>query len=74
MKKRINPALVPNLEMFPELDLRQEYLPAIREGSDQMRPPAPVDESISVSDEVIAGADGNRLQLRIYLPKSTKEA
>ncbi|WP_160723704.1 alpha/beta hydrolase [Bacillus sp. USDA818B3_A] len=73
MKKRVNPELLPALEMFQDLDLRPEYLPAIREGMAQMRVPANVDESISLTDEVIAGPDANPLPLRIYRPKLNNE-
>lgn len=74
MKKRVNPELLPNLEMFQDLDLRPEYLPAIREGAAEMRPPTVVDESISLIDEVIVGPDANPLKVRIYRPKFQSEA
>ncbi|MEW9052298.1 MAG: alpha/beta hydrolase [Neobacillus sp.] len=73
MKNRVNPEILPALEMFPELDLRPEYLPAIREGMAQMRQPLNVDESISITDEVIVGPDANPLSLRIYRPKLNNE-
>jgi acetyl esterase len=74
MKKRVNPELLPGLEMFPELDLRPEYLQAIRESSSQMRTPAVVDDVLSVTDEIIAGPDANPLLLRIYRPKSANRS
>lgn len=74
MKNRVNPELLAGLEMFQDLDLRPEYLQAIREGSAQMRPPTVIDDSLSITDEIIAGTDANPLPLRIYRPKSTTEA
>ncbi|OLS40746.1 alpha/beta hydrolase [Bacillus sp. MRMR6] len=73
MKNRVNPELLPALELFQDLELRPEYLPAIREGMAQMRQPANVDESISLTDEVIVGPDANPLPLRIYRPKLNNE-
>ncbi|MBT2293483.1 alpha/beta hydrolase [Paenibacillus albidus] len=73
MKKRVNPELLESLEMFQDADLRPEFLPAIREGMEQMRPPAIADESILLTDEVIVGPDANPLRLRIYRPKSNNE-
>ncbi|RAS73623.1 alpha/beta hydrolase [Priestia endophytica] len=74
MKNRVNPELLPGLEMFQDLDLRPENLQAIREGIAQMRPPTVVDESLSLTDEVIVGPDANSLPLRIYRPKSINES
>jgi acetyl esterase len=74
MKSRVNPELLAGLEMFQDLDLRPEYLQAIREGAAQMRPPTVIDDTLSVTDEMIAGPDANPLPLRIYRPKSTTEA
>jgi acetyl esterase len=74
MKNRVNPELLAGLEMFQDLDLRPEYLQAIREGAAQMRPPTVIDDSLSVTDEIIVGPDSNPLPLRIYRPKSTNEA
>ncbi len=74
MKNRVNPELLPGLEMFPELDLQPEFLQAIREGAAQMNQPALVDESLSLNDEIIPGPDSNPLRLRIYSPKSQNEA
>jgi acetyl esterase/lipase len=74
MKNRVNPELLPGLEMFPELDLQPEFLQAIREGAAQMNQPAMVDESLSLNDEIIPGPDANPLRLRIYRPKSQNEA
>lgn len=73
MKNRVNPELLPGLEMFQDLDLRPDYLQAIREGMIQMRQPASVDESLSLTDEIIVGPDANPLSLRIYRPKSSNE-
>jgi acetyl esterase len=73
MKNRVNPELLPALELFQDLELRPEYLPAIREGMAQMRQPVNVDESISLTDEVIVGPDANPLPLRIYRPKLNNE-
>lgn len=73
MKNRVNPELLPALEMFQDLDLRPEYIQAIREGMVQMRQPASVDESLSLTDEIIVGPDANPLPLRIYRPKSSNE-
>jgi len=73
MKNRVNPALVPSLDLFQDLDLRPEFLQAIREGSVQMRPLTIVDESLSLTDETIVGPEGHPLPLRIYRPKSTSE-
>lgn len=74
MKNRVNPELLPGLEMFQDLELRPEYLNAIREGASQMRPPTIVDESLSLTDEIIVGPDANPLPLRIYRPKSNNES
>ncbi|MED1058265.1 alpha/beta hydrolase [Bacillus mycoides] len=73
MKTRVNPELLQGLEMFPNLDLHPENLQSIREGIAQMRPPTVVDESLSLTDEVIVGPDDNPLPLRIYRPKSNNE-
>ena len=73
MKNRVNPELLQGLEMFPDLDLRPENLQSIREGIAQMRPPTVVDDSLSLTDEVIVGPDANPLTLRIYRPKSNHE-
>lgn len=73
MKNRVNPELLTGLEAFQDLDLRPEEMQAIREGMAQMSEPAAVDESISLTDEVIAGPDDNPLRLRIYRPKSNNE-
>ncbi|MGX6443604.1 alpha/beta hydrolase [Neobacillus sp. K501] len=73
MKNRVNPELLSGLEMFQDLDLRPEYLPAMREGATQMRPPFVVDESLTLTDEIIVGPDANPLPLRIYRPKLSNE-
>ncbi|MED4812119.1 alpha/beta hydrolase [Bacillus atrophaeus] len=74
MKNRVNPELLQGLEMFQDLDLRPENLQAIREEISQMRPATVVDESLSLTDEVIVGPDANPLPLRIYRPKSNNES
>jgi acetyl esterase len=74
MKNRVNPDLLPGLEMFQDLELRPEYLQAIREGMDQMRPPTVVDDSLALTDEIIVGPDANPLPLRIYRPKSNSDS
>ncbi|QLC90771.1 alpha/beta hydrolase [Priestia megaterium] len=74
MQNRVNPELLPGLEIFPELDLHPENLQASREGIAQMRTPTVVDESLSLTDEVIIGPDDNPLTLRIYRPKSINES
>ncbi|MCP8970123.1 alpha/beta hydrolase [Ectobacillus ponti] len=75
MKNRVNPELLPGLELFPDLDLRPEYMPAIREGMAQMKPAEAIaDEAVSMNDEIIAGPDGNPLQVRLYRPKAVTEA
>ncbi|MEW8987389.1 MAG: alpha/beta hydrolase [Bacillus sp. (in: firmicutes)] len=73
MKNRVNPELLAGLDMFQDLDLRPEYLQAIREGAAQMRPPANVDDSLSLTDEIIVGPDSNPLPIRIYREKSIDE-
>ncbi|WP_026691928.1 alpha/beta hydrolase [Peribacillus kribbensis] len=73
MKKRINPELLANLEMFQDFDLRPELLQAMREGAAQIRQPAALDESLSITDEVITGPDGNGLPLRIYRNRFSTE-
>ncbi|WP_404900437.1 alpha/beta hydrolase [Priestia filamentosa] len=74
MKNRVDPALLPGLKMFQDLDLRPENLQAIRESMPQLGPPAIVDESLSLTDKNIVGPDNNPLQLRIYRPKFANEA
>lgn len=73
MKNRVNPELVQGLDMFQDLDIRPENLPAIREGAAQMRQPTVVDESLSLTDEIIVGPDSNPLPLRIYRQNSSTE-
>lgn len=68
MKNRVDPSLLPGLEMFQDIDLKPEFLPSIREGLDQMYSPLPQDDSLSIYNETIAGPDGDPLQLRIYQP------
>ncbi|PGZ51127.1 lipase [Bacillus anthracis] len=74
MKNRVNPALLPGLETFQDLDLRPEILPAIREQVAQILPDPVVDDSLSLTDKVIEGPDANPLGLRIYRPKSNDES
>jgi acetyl esterase len=74
MKNRVNPELVQGLDMFEDLDIRPEYLSVIREGAAQMRQPTVVDESLSLTDEIIVGPDSNPLPLRIYRQKSYTES
>ncbi|WP_077622563.1 alpha/beta hydrolase [Sediminibacillus massiliensis] len=73
MKNRVNPELLQGLETFQDLDLQPDYLQTIREEAAKLRPPTVVDESISITDEVIEGPDANPLPLRIYRPKSINE-
>lgn len=73
MKNRVNPELLAGLDMFQDLVLQPEYLQAIREGAAQMRPPANVDDSLSLTDEIIVGPDSNPLPIRIYREKSIDE-
>jgi len=73
MKNRVNPELLAGLDMFQDLDLRPEYLQAMREGAAQMRPPATVDDSMSLTDEIIVGPDSNPLPIRIYREKAIHE-
>lgn len=73
MKNRVNPELLQALEMFQDLDLRPEFLPAMREGMSQMRPPVVIDEEVSFKDEIIVGPDANPLPLRIYRPVTATE-
>ncbi|MGM7429429.1 alpha/beta hydrolase [Bacillus pacificus] len=74
MKNRVNPALLPGLETFQDLDLRPEILPAIREQVAQILPDPVVDDSLSLTDKVIEGPDANPLGVRIYRPKSNDES
>lgn len=74
MKNRVNPVLLPGLEMYPDQDLRPECLPAMREEASRVFPPTIVDETLSLTDKVIKGPDANPLQLKIYRPKSKNEA
>ena len=73
MKNRVNPELLAGLDMFQDLDLRPEYLQAMREGAAQMRPPATVDDSMSLTDEIIVGPDSNPLPIRIYRENAIQE-
>ncbi len=50
MKNRVNPALLPGLEMYPDQDLRPECLPVMR-GASKVFPPTIVDETLSVTNE-----------------------
>lgn len=74
MKNRVNPALLPGLEMYPDQDLRSECLQAMREEAAKVFPSTVVDESLSLTDEVIEGPDANPVRLKIYRPKSNNEA
>ena len=74
MKNRVNPALLPGLEMYPDQDLRPECLPIMREEASKVFPPTIVDETLSVTNEVIEGPDANPLRLKIYRPKSNNES
>ncbi len=38
MKNRVNPALLPGLEMYPDQDLRPECLPVMREEASKSLP------------------------------------
>lgn len=73
MKKRVNPELAANLELFQDLDLRPENLPFIRERSVQTRPSAVADDALSLTDKIINGPDNQPLPLRIYRPKHSSE-
>ncbi len=74
MKNRVNTALLPGLEMYPDQDLRPECLPVMREEASKVFPPTIVDETLSVTNEVIEGPDANPLRLKIYRPKSNNES
>ncbi|WP_456265522.1 MULTISPECIES: alpha/beta hydrolase [unclassified Bacillus (in: firmicutes)] len=74
MKNRINPDLLSVLEMFSFDDLRPEDVPALRESQAQLRIPAIVDDSLSLTDETIVGPNANPLRVRIYRPKSMNES
>ncbi|PKJ52829.1 alpha/beta hydrolase [Bacillus sp. SN10] len=74
MKNRVNPELLPGLEMYPDQDLRPECLQAMREEAARVFPATVVDESLSLIDEVIEGPDANPVRLKIYRPKSNNEA
>ena len=71
MTHRVNPELLPILEQIPDLDIRPETLPAIREFSAQMRPPTVADQFVSFADETIKGSNTNPIKLRIYRPQTT---
>lgn len=73
MKNRVNPELLPGLEMYPDQDLRPECLQAMREEAARVFPATVLDESLSLTDEVIEGPDANPVQLKIYRPKSNNE-
>ena len=67
MKNRVNPALLPGLEMYPDQDLRPECLPVMREEASKVFPPTIVDETLSVTNEVIEGPDANPLRLKFIV-------
>ena len=70
MKNRVNPELLPMLELFPDLNISPETLPAMR--SMQMAPPFVFDESVLVVEKMINGPDNNQIRLRIYRPKANE--
>ena len=79
MKHRVNKELLPMLEAFPEVQFRPEAMPKIREILAQAAreakalSPGVVEESVSLTDEIIEGPDASPLKLRIYREKSLCE-
>ncbi|MGR5873831.1 alpha/beta hydrolase [Bacillus pacificus] len=74
MKNRVNPVLLPGLEMYPDQDLRPECLPTMREKRQKSSHLPLLMETLSVTNEVIEGPDANPLRLKIYRPKSNNES
>lgn len=75
MNNRVDPQLLHGLDLFSEPDLRPEYIKVIREGATKAkRPPIVIDETLSLTDQIIIGPDANQLPIRIYRPKTHNEA
>lgn len=70
MNLRVHPELLNDLELFGNLEVTKETLPAIREGSAAAYTESEIPETIQVKKETIIGVDNNEIKLKIYAPSN----